>query len=97
MFENFVSFDYIMTFTGMVILVGLLTQFTKSMLDKIVENKTKYLVYGYSLFFCIVAAVLTGTWTGTTEIVQTIITWGINSVVIWFAAMKAYEVSKSED
>lgn len=33
MLENFVTFDYIMSFAGMIVVVTLLTQFTKGVND----------------------------------------------------------------
>jgi hypothetical protein len=90
-FENFVSLEFILSFAGMVILVSLLTQFTKRLFDKIVENHTKYLVYGWSFLLCLFAGVWLGKFSTSREIVETCVIWLINSVVVWFTAMKAYE------
>lgn len=90
-FDNFVSLDFILSFAGMVIVVSLLTQFTKRLFDKLMDNRTKYVVYVWSLLLCIFAGAWTGKFTTPTEVVETCVIWLINSVVVWFTAMKAYE------
>ncbi len=90
-FENFVSIDFILSFAGMVIMVSLLTQATKRLFDKLADNRTKYVVYGWAFLLCTFAGVWTGKFTTAREIVETCVIWLINSVVIWFTAMKAYE------
>lgn len=89
--DNFVTMAYILSFAGMVVIVNLLTQFTKNLFDKIGANSTKFVVYGYSLFLCTIAAVWQGKFSTGREIVETCVIWLVNSVVVWFTAMKAYE------
>jgi hypothetical protein len=91
MLNEFVSIDFMLTFTGMIVIVNLLTQFTKKMFDKIMDNRTKWVVAGYSVLLCIFAGIWQGKFTTAREIVETCLIWLINSVVVWFAAMKAYE------
>lgn len=91
MLSNFVSMDYILTFAGMVVIVNMLTQFTKNLFDKIGDNRTKWVVAGYSIFMCIIAGVWQGKFSTGREVVETCVIWAINSVIVWFAAMKAYE------
>lgn len=90
-FDNFVSIDFILSFAGMVILVSLLTQFTKKLFDKIIDNRTKYVVYLWSFLLCVFAGAWTGKFATAREIVETCVIWLINSVVVWFTSMKAYE------
>lgn len=90
-FDNFVSIDFILSFAGMVIVVSLLTQFTKKLFDKMIDNRTKYVVYGWSVLLCLFAGAWTGKFSTSREIVETCVIWLINSVVVWFTAMKAYE------
>jgi len=90
-FENFVSVEFVLSFAGMVILICLLTQFTKNLFDRIIENHTKYLVYGWAFLLCLFAAVWAGKFSTGREIVETCVIWLINSVIVWFTAMKAYE------
>lgn len=96
-FNNFTTLSYILSFPGMIAIVIMLTQFTKSIFDGVFENRTKYIVYGWSLFFCILAAVILGNWENMKSILDTLVVWMCNSVIVWFAAMKAFEViSKKE-
>jgi len=100
MFEDFTSFvtpEYIFSFAGMIVLVGLLTQFTKNLFDKIFQNHTKYVVYWWAFFFCALAAAFQGDFSTLKEVILSLVTWAVNSVIIWFTAMKAYEVITSKD
>ncbi len=90
-FDNFVSIDFVLSFAGMVIIVSLLTQFTKKLFDRLIDNRTKYVVYGWSVLLCTFAGAWTGKFSTAREIVETCVIWLINSVVVWFTAMKAYE------
>ena len=90
-FENFVSLDFVLSFAGMVIIVCLLTQFTKDLFDKLFYNRTKYIVYIWSLVLCIFAGLWTGKFDTAKDIAETCVIWFINSIVVWFVAMKSYE------
>jgi len=85
--NEFTTLAYLLSFPGMIIAVVTLTQFTKKMFDKIKNNRTKYVVYGYSLILCIVGAIVSGG-----SIMHLIVLWGMNSVIVWFAAMKSFEI-----
>ena len=91
--EGFVSFNYCISFAGMIVIVILLTQFTKQMIDKIIENRTKYVVYAYALLLCVLAAGYTGKFDKIQDGIETCVIWLINSVIVWFSAMKAYETA----
>jgi len=94
MLNNFVTLDYILTFTGMVVVVTLLTQFTKRLFDTILDNRTKWIVYGYSLLLCLFAGIWQGKFSTYREIAETCLLWSINSVIVWFTSMKAFETVK---
>ena len=89
--NEFTTLEYLISFPGMITAVVLLTQFTKNMFDKLGMSRTKYVVYGWSLLLCIVGAVFLGTFVDTTTGLQTALVWFVNSVVVWFSAMKAFE------
>ncbi|MCX7817541.1 MAG: hypothetical protein N2317_08570 [Syntrophales bacterium] len=91
MVDQFVSMDYILTFAGMVVIVNMLTQFTKKMFDRIGNNRTKWVVAGFSLALCVVAGAWKGKFSNGREITETCVLWLINSIIVWFTAMKAYE------
>ena len=95
--SNFVTAEYVFSFAGMIVIVGLLTQFTKSLFDKIISNRTKYVVYGYAFLLCALAAAWQGKFSTGREIVETCVIWLINSVIVWFAAMKAFETISRKD
>lgn len=89
--DNFTSMEYLLSFPGMIVAVIMLTQWTKSLFDKWITNKTKYIVFAYSLTFCIIASAFQGKFTSGQAILETCLVWAMNSVIVWFAAMKAYE------
>lgn len=94
---DFITMDYILTFTGMVVIVNMLTQFTKKLFDKLIWNlslsicRTKWVVAGYSLLLGIIAAIWKGNFSSAPDVFETCVIWLINSVIVWFTAMKAYE------
>ena len=88
-YTDFISLAQILTFPGMITTVMLLVQFTKKMFDKALPGvHTRYVVYMWSVLLCALAATILGDWVVP---LQTIVTWFINSVIVWFTAMKAYE------
>lgn len=91
--DQFTTLKYLLSFPGMVLAVVLLTQFTKSMLDKLVRHQTKYVAYMFSLMLCVTAALFHGKFVGTAQIVETSLVWMVNSIIVWFAAMKAFEMA----
>ena len=94
MIENFVSIDYLISQPGMIAVVILLTQFTKRLADSLIpNNQTKYVAYVWTLLLTAVVASMIGDWMNP---VSTIVVWFINSVIVWFAAMKAFEIIKGE-
>jgi len=90
-FDNFTSVDYVLSFSGMIMLVVLFTQFTKKIADKIKENHTRLVVYLWAFVFCAFAAFLVGDFSSVREVIKTIVMWLVNSVLVWFSARKMYE------
>jgi hypothetical protein len=90
-FKEFVTLEFVLSFTGMVIVVSLLTQFTKNLFDKLFKNQTKYVVYAWAFALSVFAAISTGSFLNAKEIFETCLIWFINSVLVWFTAMKAFE------
>lgn len=88
MFEQFVDLKYLVSFPGMIAVVIMLTQFTKKLFDLMLPNKTKYVAYGWTIVLTALAAAILGDWTNP---IPTVIVWLINSVIVWFASMKAFE------
>jgi hypothetical protein len=95
--EDFTTLAYLLTFPGMIAAVILLTQFTKKMFDSLLPNQTKYVVYFFSLWLCIAAAAFNGTFVNVGSIFETVIVWFINSIIVWFAAMKTFELAMGKN
>lgn len=89
--ENFTTLAYLLSFPGMIAAVIMLTQWTKKMIDDIKPMPTKYVVYFYALSFCIVAGIFQGNISNVSAALETIIVWFVNSIIVWLAAMKAFE------
>lgn len=89
--NEFTTLAYLLSFPGMIAAVIMLTQFTKGMIDSLFTVKTKFVVFFYAFIFCVVAAMFQGDFTSPPAILSTLIVWFVNSVIIWFASMKAFE------
>lgn len=88
MFEDFITIETLMTFPGMVLIVALVTQFTKKLIDKLFKNHTEYVVYFYALGLNFFASYVKGfpdPWP------ITIVLNILNGIIVALAAMKAYE------
>ena len=90
--EGFTTLTYLLSFPGMIAAVIMLTQFTKKMFDKLLDNQTKVIVYGYAAILSVVAGAFQGKFTTSAEIIETCLIWTINSIIVWFAAMKSFEM-----
>jgi len=95
MLTDFVSIDFVLSFAGMIMVVSLLTQVTKNLFDKWFCNKTKWVVAGWSLFLCIIAAAYKGNFETWKQALETVVIWLINAFVIWLTARKAFEDVKA--
>lgn len=92
MLEDFLTLEAISSFPGMVMVVGLLTQFTKKLVDKVVENHTVAIVYFYSIAIIFFTSYARGELTGPSgEIIIQVVMNFLNAVVVALAAMKGYE------
>jgi len=90
--DGFTTLDYLLSFPGMIAAIILMTQWTKKMFDWLLDAQTKYVVYGYAAVFSIVAGAFQGKFTTSSEILETCLIWAFNSVIVWFASMKAFEL-----
>ncbi len=96
--DNFTTMEYLLSFPGMIAAVIILTQFFKGMFDKITSHETKYVVYMFAATLCITAAIFKGEFVTVKQVMSTSLVWLVNSVIVWFAAMKAFEtVSRKTD
>lgn len=90
--DKFTSIDFITSFPGMILTVVLLTQVFKRLFDKVINHQTKFVVFGFSLGLCILAASIHGDFTSPEMIIQTVVVWLVNTMIIWSSAMKSFEV-----
>lgn len=87
--NGFITIDVISTFPGMVMVVSLLTQFTKRTIDKLFGNRTEYVVYLYSLALCFFVSYYKGKLAH--GLIVAIFLNLLNAVIVSLAAMKGYE------
>ena len=89
MFEDFITIETISTFPGMVLVVSLMTQFTKTLIDRFFfKNHTQYVVYFYALILNLFIS-YTQNFEG--DLLTIIVMNVLNSIIVALAAMKAYE------
>lgn len=95
--NSFLDIQYIVSYPGVLLLVWLFTQMFKSLFDKLrPDNKTQYLVLGFTIFFVSVVKiygilVFTGIWTNVAIFIL-VIEWLVNICIVWVAVMKAHEL-----
>jgi hypothetical protein len=87
-FEEFITIEMLQSFPGMVIMVAILTQFSKSIIDTFFKTRTKFIVYLYALALNFFISYIRG-FEG--DIVAIIVMNILNSVIVALAAMKAFE------
>lgn len=92
--SDFISIDYLATFAGMVVVLGLIVQFTKGLIKRTFED---HIVRAYT-FGCALVLVLLVYWhqglfdAASREIAITILLALINAIIVTLAAMGGYEV-----
>lgn len=89
--NEFVTMEYLSTFTGMALAVGLIVQFTKSLVKRAFADEMVR-VYAFLWALLIVAAVnwQQGLFTG--DIVSAVLLTLINAVTVTLAAIGGYDV-----
>lgn len=92
MFEDFITIEILTTFPGMVLVVSLVTQFTKKLIDKLFKNHTEYVVYFYALALNFFVSYIKGF---PDPLPVTIVLNILNGIIVALAAMKAYETTLS--
>ena len=92
-FDNFINIDFITSFAGMMALVWIMTQSTKSLFDKVLKNVgTRYVVFFWSVVLGIIGVYVLGDFSSSETTVVTIITWFFNVFIVWLSTMKAHEL-----
>ena len=94
MLNEFVTTEYLGTFAGMVVVLGLIVQFTKSVVKKVFEE---YVVRIYTFAWAVVLVLLSYLQQGLfeaagREIVMLLFLALINAIIVTLAALGGYEV-----
>ncbi len=94
MLEDFITIELLESYPGMVIMVALLTQFTKNIVDSFCKTRTKFIVYIYALALSFFISYTKG-FPG--DLVTLIVMDVLNSVIVALAAMKAFETINGDE
>ena len=86
--DNYLTIESLSTIAGMVLVLNLLVQFLKPLIDKIKKVPTQYVVWVLALALSVIYQWIAGEFT-----VETIFVMIINTIVITLAAMKSYELT----
>lgn len=95
--SEFTTIAYLLSYPGMLAAVILLTQFSKKLFNITGTSNIERLLYVWCLVFAVFAAIFTGDLTTGAAIASTILVWLVNSVIIWWAALKAFEKATGKD
>jgi hypothetical protein len=92
--SDFITVDYLATFTGLVVVLGLIVQFTKGL---IIKTFSEQAVRGYSFAWSLALIGLTYWSKGLfdaagREIAMTLLLVLINAIIVTLAAMGGYEL-----
>ncbi len=89
--DEFYSWDYLSSFTGIVACVTLIIQFTKVSLDKVWKIPTRFVVWVLSYILLVLVSWFT---TGVTA--NVLLMSALNAIVVTLASMGAYEATFSK-
>jgi beta-lactamase regulating signal transducer with metallopeptidase domain len=84
--SEYLTWEFLGTFAGVVAVVVLIVQFLKLPLDKVWKIPTRYLVWVISLIILVAVEAATGTFE-----VQRIILLVLNSIIVTMAAIGTHE------
>ena len=86
--NEYITLNYLATFAGMVVVVNLIVQFLKPLIDSVKKIHTRYLVWVIAIILSVTVQAITGAFTA-----ETITLLILNSVLITLTAMGTYEVT----
>ena len=90
-FADFLTFEYITSFAGMLVVIVLMTQFTKNVVDAwLGKIATQWVVLFWSFILNVIAIYGSGGFTAPIQF-EIMVVGFFNIFVIWWASMKAYE------
>ena len=89
--DNYITIEFMGTLTGMILVLNLLLQFFKPLIDKVKKIPTRYVVWVFAIALSVVYQIITGEFSLTTIVLII-----LNSIVITLAAMKNYDLTISK-
>ena len=92
--NDFVNIDYVLSFPGMIFICWLFVQAFKNLIDRTIpDNETMWVVLIVAIILVAVKTLVQAKEILTFQsILISILLWIINSVVVWFATLKAHEL-----
>lgn len=95
MLNDFITIDFLYTFGGLVLILGLIVQFTKSLIKQVFDDYVvRWYAFGWAIILTLMAAWLQGQFDIIgREIAATLLLVLLNSILITMAALGGYEVA----
>ena len=87
--NEYITLAYLGTFAGMVVVVNIVVQFLKPLIDKIKKIHTRYIVWLIAMILSFALQAITGSFNA--EIVYLLL---LNSILVTLTAMGTYELVK---
>ena len=87
--NEYITLAYLGTFAGMVVVVNIVEQFLKPLIDKIKKIHTRYIVWLIAMILSFALQAITGSFNA--EIVYLLL---LNSILVTLTAMGTYELVK---
>jgi hypothetical protein len=86
--NDYINLTFLGTFAGMIIVLNLLVEFFKPLLDKVTKIPTRFLVWFIAIILSVVYQAIAGSFT-----LESIFLLFLNSIILTLAAMGSYEVT----
>ena len=84
--DNYITIEFLGTMAGMIVILNLVVQFLKPLIDKVTKIPTRYVVWVIALILSVVYQLIAGTFT-----VESIFVMIINTIIVTLASMKSYD------
>jgi hypothetical protein len=93
MLNDFITIDFLFTFGGLVLILGIIVQFTKSLIKQVYDDyAVRWYAFGWAIVLTLLAAWLKGQFDVVgREIAATLLLVLLNSILITMAAIGGYE------
>lgn len=94
MLNDFITIDFLYTFGGLVLILGIIVQFTKSLVKQVFDDyAVRWYAFGWAIVLTLIGAWLKGQFDIIgREIAATLLLILLNSILITMSAMGGYQV-----